>query len=270
MLATGGLGVAEATGRTRVLSYVATVLRIHTSEGTLVVEIDDPQVQVTIDGTGEELTIRGAGLQEVRLRPGRYKVRAAREGQSVPLSEEIVAISRGEKRVVKVSREPEKPDNAEPARPSVPAEVRKIKVYGADDRPLSRDGVSTDEKSWRIEAVKGRTVRLFEHAGPRLDHCMVIYRASMKTADVQGQAYLEMWCRFPGLGEFFSRGIVNPAKGTTDWSSYETPFRLEKGQSPDLIRLNLVIEGKGTVWIKDVELLQSPLPAMEMNERNQP
>ena len=28
---------------------------------------------------------------------------------------------------------------------------------------------------------------------------------------------------------------------------------------PDLIKLNLVIEGKGRLWTKDVELLQTPL-----------
>jgi hypothetical protein len=47
--------------------------------------------------------------------------------------------------------------------------------------------------------------------------------------------------------------------GTCDWASYETPFVLAKGQRPDRIRLNLVIEGKGTVWIKDVEPLRGML-----------
>jgi len=69
-----------------------------------------------------------------------------------------------------------------------------------------------------------------------------------------------MWCRMPGGGEYFSKGLANPVKGTTDWASYETPFFLKKGERPDLIKLNVVIEGKGTLWVKDVELLQGPLP----------
>ena len=48
-------------------------------------------------------------------------------------------------------------------------------------------------------------------------------------------------------------------KGTTGWASYETPFYLIRGQRPDLIKLNLVVEGPGTVWIRDVELFRTPL-----------
>jgi hypothetical protein len=42
--------------------------------------------------------------------------------------------------------------------------------------------------------------------------------------------------------------------GTTDWASYEVPFFLKKSERPDLIKLNVVIEGSGTVWIKDITL----------------
>ena len=45
----------------------------------------------------------------------------------------------------------------------------------------------------------------------------------------------------------------------SDWQTYETPFFLEKGQQPDLIKLNVVMEGKGIVWVKDVEVLKAPL-----------
>ena len=48
-------------------------------------------------------------------------------------------------------------------------------------------------------------------------------------------------------------------KGTTGWASYEMPFYLKKGQRPDLIKLNCAVEGPGTAWIRDVELLRTPL-----------
>jgi hypothetical protein len=32
---------------------------------------------------------------------------------------------------------------------------------------------------------------------------------------------------------------------------------LKKGERPDLIKLNLAVEGRGKVWIKEVELLRS-------------
>ena len=51
----------------QVADYVATVLRIRTPDGTLVIEAEDPSVKVHIDG---EIVIEGAGFKEVRLKPG--------------------------------------------------------------------------------------------------------------------------------------------------------------------------------------------------------
>jgi hypothetical protein len=42
--------------------------------------------------------------------------------------------------------------------------------------------------------------------------------------------------------------------GTNDWASYETPFFLKKGEKADLLKLNLSLQGKGRVWIKEVEV----------------
>ena len=94
------MGLTEATGVTRITS---TVIRIFTPQGTLVVEVDDPNVKVTIDG--DDLVIHGAGPQEVRLRPGTYQLRATKDGQPIKLSAELITITRGGKQVVRVSRE---------------------------------------------------------------------------------------------------------------------------------------------------------------------
>lgn len=142
----------------------------------------------------------------------------------------------------------------EPAGP--PETIRKFSVF---DPSITRDGVSLEQDGWRIDSREKRTVRLFEVPISDIEQCMVTYRARMKTSNVQGGAYLEMWCRFPRQGEFFSKGLHHTVKGTTDWASYEAPFYLMKGQRPDLIKLNLACEGAGTVWIKEVELLQTPL-----------
>ena len=88
----------------------------------------------------------------------------------------------------------------------------------------------------------------------------MVYRASLRSEGLVGQAYLEMWCVFPGQGEAFSRGLNNVLTGSNDWATYQTPFFLKAGEEPDLIRLNLVVEGKGKVFIKDIELLAGPLP----------
>ncbi|MBL8851059.1 MAG: hypothetical protein JNG89_15375, partial [Planctomycetaceae bacterium] len=96
--ATVAFGTTEAVGVTQ---FTAMIVRIVTGEGTLVIEVDDPEVQVSLDG--EELSITGAGLQEVRLRPGQYQFRAMKG--DTPLLQELVTISRGDRAVVRVSRE---------------------------------------------------------------------------------------------------------------------------------------------------------------------
>src|SRR5262245_14743002 len=79
-------------------------MRIFTPDGTLILEVDDPGVKVTIEGDGG-LIITGAGLEEIRLRPGSYKVHADRDGKKVPLERELVSISTRGREVVKVKLE---------------------------------------------------------------------------------------------------------------------------------------------------------------------
>jgi hypothetical protein len=142
------------------------------------------------------------------------------------------------------------------SKPSAMPEV--IRRFDTADATLSRDNIVVEGKSWLIDAPEEQLVRLFEVLDPDVQGCLLTYRAALKSESLTGRAFLEMWCRLPGRGEFFSRGLNQPIKGTTDWTSHEIPFRLKKGQRPDLIKLNLAIEGRGRVWIKDVELLKTP------------
>ena len=95
------IGVAEAGGLSAISAFVATVFRIRTAEGSLVVQIDDPEVKVRVDG--EELVIAGTGPQEFRYRPGQHQFVATRDG--VPVVEKVVTIHRGGKEIVAISRE---------------------------------------------------------------------------------------------------------------------------------------------------------------------
>jgi len=98
-----GLGMSEATGVTNVRG---TVIRLFSSEGTLVVEVDDPGVSVTIDG--EEMVITGTGAKEIRLKPGQYKLLASKDGKLV--RQELVTVTTNGRQVVRVTRESESPD----------------------------------------------------------------------------------------------------------------------------------------------------------------
>jgi hypothetical protein len=141
-------------------------------------------------------------------------------------------------------------------------EQKTLKTFTTTDPTISK-AVHASGDAWMVKSTKEQIIRLFEVAEPAVEDCKVIYRAKLKTEDLSGPAYLEMWCRFPGLGEAFSRGLDNQVTGSNDWASYEIPFFLKKGEKPDLIKLNLVVKGSGKVWIKDVELLKGPLPDMK-------
>ncbi len=93
-----GLGMSESTGFS---NLSGTVLRIASGEGTLVIKVDDPTVEVSLDD--EVLTITGAGVRELTLRPGQYQFRASKNGQ--PLKQELVTITRGGEQVVSVTHE---------------------------------------------------------------------------------------------------------------------------------------------------------------------
>ncbi len=144
--------------------------------------------------------------------------------------------------------------NPQPAGPAV-----SLRELSASDATINQDVVSVEDEGWCLASLDGESIHLFEVEDPGVEKCMLTYRAKMKSDDVSGRAYLEMWCRFPGRGEFFSKGLDNAIKGTNDWATYETPFYLNTGQKPDLIKLSVVIEGEGNVWMKDIELTSTPL-----------
>ena len=100
LLTMAGLGVTEAAGLTQVSEFVATVLRVKTPEGTLVIKVDDPAVKVRIDG--DVVVIGGAGPQEIRLCAGSHHVQAIK-GKLV--REQLITITRGGKQIVNVGFE---------------------------------------------------------------------------------------------------------------------------------------------------------------------
>jgi WD40 repeat protein len=102
LLAVAGLGATEAAGLTNVSDFVVTVYRIVTSEGTLIVQVNDSTAKVQIDG--DLVIIGGAGDQEIRLRAGSHRVQTIKNGK--PVRDQLVTITRGGKEIVNVDFEP--------------------------------------------------------------------------------------------------------------------------------------------------------------------
>ena len=139
-----------------------------------------------------------------------------------------------------------------------------LKKLSLDDASSIGTTIQTDSKvktegkgSVRITTKHPTTVCLGEVAGLEIENAKLIYKAKVKS-ELDGVAFLEMWAHIGG-GQYFSKGMNDPIKGKSDWKSIQTPFMFQKGQKPDKVVLNLVINGKGTVWVDDVVLSKAPL-----------
>ncbi|MGI9534293.1 MAG: hypothetical protein ACR2NW_05040 [Thermodesulfobacteriota bacterium] len=148
------------------------------------------------------------------------------------------------------------------------AQVETIKSFKIEslDEVISKDGVEFDKDissdgngSIKITTDSPINVKLYQTGDIDFDESILIYSANLRTENLDGQAYIEMWCRFPGKGQYFSKSLTSALSGTNNWKVLETPFFLKKGEIPDNVELNLVVNGSGTVWIDQIELLKRPL-----------
>jgi hypothetical protein len=119
-------------------------------------------------------------------------------------------------------------------------------------------GVKAEGKgSIKITTLWPTVVCLGEVSALNAENAKLVYSAKVKS-DLDGTAFLEMWVTVAG-GQYFSKGTNDVVSQKNDWKTIQTPFMFEKGQKPDKVTLNLVINGKGTVWIDDILLSKESL-----------
>ena len=129
--------------------------------------------------------------------------------------------------------------------------------------PLSPDKLGTHVTAdgagiLRIDTQAPATLNLAvaDVTAQHLDNGVLYYSVMMKAKGLEGVAYPEMQVHIPGIkgGDFVVRGTDHPLTKDQDWALFQLPFLLKSGAAPDRITLSLVINGHGTVWIKDVQL----------------
>ena len=144
-------------------------------------------------------------------------------------------------------------------------EGTELKYYPIDnlDGVITQSGVEIDKEissdgkgSLKILTEAPTVFQLFVTGNLDVENATITYSAKVKTENVQGQVYLEMWCVFGESGEYFSRGLDRSIAGSKDWTTLETDFFLKSGENPDNIRLYIVIAGIGTVWVDDIRLVK--------------
>jgi hypothetical protein len=144
------------------------------------------------------------------------------------------------------------------------ASAEDLKRLKLDDASAIGTTIQTDTQvkaegkgSVKITTRWPTTICLGEVTGLNVENAKLVYKAKVKS-DLEGTAFLEMWAHLGG-GQYFSRGMNDVVSQKTDWKVIQTPFLLQKGQKPDRVTLNLIINGKGTVWIDDIVLSKEPL-----------
>jgi hypothetical protein len=121
------------------------------------------------------------------------------------------------------------------------------------DAEVKVEGLS----SLKITTQWPATVCLGEVDGPDIEDAKLVFSAKVKT-ELDGTAFLELWAHVAG-GQYFSRGMNDTVGQNTNWKTIQTPFIFQNGEKPEKVTLNIVINGKGTVWIDDVVLSREPL-----------
>jgi hypothetical protein len=139
-----------------------------------------------------------------------------------------------------------------------------LKKLSLDDSSAIGTRIQTDTQvkaegkgSIKITTQWPTTICLGEVTGLNIEGAKLVYRARVKS-DLDGMAFLELWAHVGG-GQYFSKGMNDVVSQKTDWKTIQTPFLFQKGQKPDKVTLNVVINGKGTLWIDDVVLSKEPL-----------
>ncbi|MBI5968662.1 MAG: hypothetical protein HY882_12515 [Deltaproteobacteria bacterium] len=139
-----------------------------------------------------------------------------------------------------------------------------LKKLNLDDASVIGTTIQTDTQvkaegkgAIKITTQWPTTICLGEVSALNIEGAKLVYKARVKS-DLEGTAYLELWAHVGG-GPYFSRGLKDVVSQKSDWKTIQTPFFFQKGQKPDKVTLNVVINGKGTLWIDDVVLSREPL-----------
>ena len=114
--------------------------------------------------------------------------------------------------------------------------------------------VKIENSQSRPSSVTALTIDRPQIAGPRYK-----LTGKVRYENVEGIGYLEMWNYFPGGGQYFSRtlaeqGPMGKLHGTSGWRSFVLPFDATGSPPPTRLVVNVVLQGRGTVYLGPMEL----------------
>ncbi len=116
----------------------------------------------------------------------------------------------------------------------------------------------------KVENAQGqlRSVRVLSLQTPGITRARYAITGQLRFDGVEGDGYLEMWSHFPDGSRYFSRtlataGPMKSLTGSSGWRRFVLPFFNEEGGTPPAkVLVNVVLPGRGTVYLGPVRLVQ--------------
>ncbi len=129
------------------------VYRFATNRGQVVIETDDPDVQVTVKQNGELIEILDTKTnRKINLKAGIYQIELSEGKDGLKLSTSQFTLERGGRQIVRVSRETESTVSAQPSQPLVP-----LRTFHRDNQ-VHCISVSRDGKTLAVGHLDGQVI----------------------------------------------------------------------------------------------------------------
>jgi hypothetical protein len=251
---------------------IALVVWLVIPQGWVSVKVDDPEMVVLLDGnvfvSGEGFRPGvGLSIQGRSIHTGDHTIRAIVRGKTV--FEKAFHVGLDERREFDLTRAalggdypPVVPRNQAPSAPPK-GKPRVLKAFTTNDPPekvafAGAGTITSEDGGWKVVSGAHGVTPLFRVGTPNLGRGTLTFRARVKSANLPKSAFLRLSVL---LGSELKVGTISPpVTGVSDWTVLESSFAMDENHLPDSAMLDLVFDSRGTVWIKDVELLYQPAP----------
>lgn len=112
----------------------------------------------------------------------------------------------------------------------------------------------------RVERGSEPTVTVLTIERPKITGSRYAVTGQVRYEGVDGDGYLELWNHFPDGSQYFSRtlgetGPMMKLHGTSGWRAFALPFDSTGAPPPSRLVLNVVLPGRGVVYLGPVTLI---------------
>ena len=139
-----------------------------------------------------------------------------------------------------------------------------LKADGRNNVVLHAAGKLADGEVVQVDGdAKQSSTPILAVAKPSMPSQRYVLKGRVKFDGVEGHGYLELLSVFAEKKIFYTRtladsGVLGKFVGTSDWREVELPFASDPGVFPEQINVNVVLTGKGIVYVAPLTIAALP------------